>query len=70
MKTADAGNRGNSGEISLRTGKANQGNSGPVLFETGPASSGEGGERLLRFDLYHVSCKVSHFLYPLTQFYF
>ena len=43
VETADAGNRGNSGEISLRTGKAKQGNSGSVLFETGPASSGEGG---------------------------
>jgi hypothetical protein len=44
VKTADGGNRGNSGEISLRTGKANQGNSRSVLFETGPASSCEGGE--------------------------
>jgi len=44
VQTADAGRRGNSGEVSLRTGKANQGDSGSVLFETGPAISGEGGE--------------------------
>lgn len=44
MQTADAGIRGNSGDILLRTGKAKQGNSGSVLFETGPASSGEGGK--------------------------
>jgi hypothetical protein len=48
VKTADAGIRGNSGDITLRTGKAKQGNSGSVLFETGPASSGEGGEWNLR----------------------
>ncbi len=37
-------NRSNSGDISLKTGKANQGDSGSVLFESGPVSSGEGGE--------------------------
>ncbi len=48
VETADAGNCGNSGEISLRTGKAKQGNSSSVLFETGPASSGEGSSIKLK----------------------
>lgn len=44
VQTADAGSRGNSGEISLSTGKAEIGDSGSVTVETGPAIDGHGGE--------------------------
>lgn len=37
--TADAGRSGNSGDVSLRTGKAREGDSGSVLFETGCQAS-------------------------------
>ena len=44
VQTADAGLKGDSGEISLRTGQAIKGNSGSVLFETGSTKTGQGGE--------------------------
>ena len=60
VQTADAGRTGNSGEVSLRTGKASEGDSGSVLFETGLSSIGEGGEWNVLFD-HKIYCKCLTF---------
>ena len=65
VQTADAGNRGNSGEISLRTGTAESGNSGSMLVETGSAVNGEGGEHI-----FSVHCSLSYHCFITAVFTF
>ena len=53
MQTADAGLKGDSGEISLRTGQAIKGSSDSFLFEAGSTKFSRGGE-CLRFTAFKV----------------